>query len=204
MSGLAHASGPRAGDGAAGWLVCVVGPSGAGKDTVIAAARAELAGDPAFLFPRRLVTRARSPWEDHESLSEEAFAAGVSRGAFALHWRAHGLGYALPRTLIDEVRGGRVAVCNLSRTRIAAAREHFGRVGVVLVTAPPEVIAARLAARGRESAETIAGRLGRADAVGGDVAPDLVIRNTGTVAAGGQHLVAYLKELAAAAAPPPE
>src|SRR6266699_2369727 len=48
-----------------GALVLVVGPSGAGKDTLIAMARASCADDAATVFPRRIVTRARSDAEDH-------------------------------------------------------------------------------------------------------------------------------------------
>ena len=78
----------------AGRLVLVVGPSGAGKDTLIAAGRAALGEDPRFVFPRRVVTRpAVAALEDHESVSPEAFAAARQAGAFALDWEAHGLCY---------------------------------------------------------------------------------------------------------------
>lgn len=180
---------------ASGCFVCVVGPSGAGKDTIIDHARAALADEPAFVFPRRLVTRQGSAWEDHDSLSEEAFAAGVADGAFSLHWRAHGLGYALAGDLVERVDAGQVVICNLSRTRVGAARARFGRVGVVLVTAPLDTIAARLAGRGRETAETIAARLERGDAVSLDATPDVTIENVGSVEAAGARFVSYLRSL---------
>ena len=40
-----------------GWLVLIVGPSGAGKDTLIKIARRNLANEGRVKFPRRVVTR---------------------------------------------------------------------------------------------------------------------------------------------------
>ena len=100
---------------------------------------------------------------------------------------------ALPLALRDRVHSGVHAVCNLSRSSIADARQNFPAVAVVLVTAPAEVIAARLAARGRESADLIRARLARRidreDALG----PDLIITNDGPVEAAIDRLVAYLR-----------
>jgi ribose 1,5-bisphosphokinase len=88
---------------APGRLVLVVGPSGAGKDTVINGARAALASDPRIVFPRRVVTRPSSASEDHDSLSDKAFDCAVSNGAFALHWEAHGHKYGVPRTIDNDI-----------------------------------------------------------------------------------------------------
>ena len=78
-----------------GGFVLVVGPSGAGKDTVIAGARAALEGEPRLLFPRRVVTRLASEWEAHDSLDEAGFRRAEAAGAFAQSWRAHGLCYGI-------------------------------------------------------------------------------------------------------------
>jgi phosphonate metabolism protein PhnN/1,5-bisphosphokinase (PRPP-forming) len=146
----------------AGTLVLVVGPSGAGKDTLIAAARTALADDPRFVFPRREVTRpAVAAVEDHESVSEAAFAMRLARGAYALSWEAHGLRYGLPASIADDIAAGRIAVCNGSRSMAKAAAARFPRTRVVLIEAAPEVRAARLAGRGRENAAEIAARLRR-------------------------------------------
>src|SRR5205814_1958275 len=79
-----------------GELVLIVGPSGAGKDTLIGLVRDRLAGDPAVVFPRRVVTRAPSPDEENEFLTETEFARRAQAGAFALSWGAHGLHYGVP------------------------------------------------------------------------------------------------------------
>jgi ribose 1,5-bisphosphokinase len=170
-----------------GVFVCVVGPSGAGKDTLIRYAETRLGQDPDVLFVRRLVTRASGTFEEHDSLSETAFTDGVARKAFALAWRAHGLGYAVPVSALAAVERGAVAVCNLSRSAVAEARRVFSRVEAVLVTASADVIAARLAARGRESMAAVEERLRRE--VAGDFSPNAIIVNDGPIAAGGNALV---------------
>ena len=147
---------------AAGALVLVVGPSGAGKDTLIAGAQAALAENGRFVFPRRIVTRvAIKALEDHDSVAPDLFAAERGRGAYALDWQAHGLNYALPIGIEAEMAEGRVVVANVSRHVVPAALEKYGNGHVLLVTARPEIRAARLAGRGRESAEDVAARLRR-------------------------------------------
>jgi phosphonate metabolism protein PhnN/1,5-bisphosphokinase (PRPP-forming) len=138
-------------------LVLVVGPSGAGKDTVLALARSALAGDARFRFVRRVITRpAVAGGEDHEAVSDDTFA----RRSFALQWRAHGLSYGIPQDVTHDLARGIVVVANVSREIIALAANRFP-VRVIEVTAPFAVLAARLAARGRETPDDIAQRLAR-------------------------------------------
>ena len=158
---------PGTAGGARGGFVLVVGPSGAGKDMVIAGARAELARDPRFVFPRRLVTRPPSVHEDNAEITEAAFARGVAEGTFPLHWRAHGLGYAIPAEALAAAAQGRVVVCNVSRRVVEAARRALPGVHVVAVTAAPEILAERLAARERPQDGDLAARLARAVRDGG-------------------------------------
>ncbi len=63
-----------------GRLILVVGPSGAGKDTIIDGAKEACAGNPAIVFPRRVVTRAVSATEDHDTLDDAAFDRAVNDG----------------------------------------------------------------------------------------------------------------------------
>lgn len=175
-----------------GRVVLVVGPSGAGKDAVIGAARAQLAGDGGFAFPTRVVTRAPNAAEDHATLSRQAFEAQLAEAAFALHWEAHGLLYGIPRTIDGDVGEGRTVLFNASRSAIGAARRRYGRVGVVLIDAPPEVRAARLAARGREQGQEIAARVERVVAGFSAAEVDLAIDNSGTLAQACGSLCAWL------------
>ena len=185
-----------------GRLVVVVGPSGAGKDTLLAAASMRLAGEPAFVFPRRVVTRAATAAEDHLTISEREFAQAASRGDFAFWWEAHGLKYALPATIDGDIRAGRTAVCNVSRAIVSALRQRYARLVVVLVTAPAEVLASRLAGRGRTSDGNLTQRLGREAPPTAEFAPDHVIDNAGDVASGVAHFLFALTDPSAAPAPP--
>lgn len=138
-------------------LIAVVGPSGAGKDTVLEGLRAALAGEPRFVFIRRSITRpAEAGGEAHEALTPAEFA---SRD-FALQWQAHGLHYGIPRGMEAELAAGRVVLANLSRGMLPEAAARYPLV-VLEVSAPPAILAARLAARGRETEADIAARLAR-------------------------------------------
>lgn len=162
-----------------GRLVLVVGPSGAGKDTLIGLARAACADDGTIVFPRRVVTREPSSFEDNEQVSLEAFRQAQAQGEFAVHWEAHSHCYALRRAIEDQLRAGRAVVANVSRTVVEAMRRAYADVLVVSITAPPEILSQRLSARARGSDGQIADRLRRAvdDAA---AAPDVTIMNVGS------------------------
>jgi ribose 1,5-bisphosphokinase len=157
-------------------LICVVGPSGAGKDTLLDAARHALADDQRFRFVRRVITRpAEAGGEAHEAGTEAEFA----QRDFALQWQAHGLSYGIPATAINDVA---VAVASVSRTVIAVAASRFP-VRVIEVIAPPEILAARLASRRRESATDIAERLARTVPLPPGIPVDTVV-NDGSLESG--------------------
>jgi ribose 1,5-bisphosphokinase len=191
----ANDTGPaKAGPGA---LVLVVGPSGAGKDTLIRLARERLDDDPGVVFPRRLITREPDDTEPSDAVSPAKLDLLVGLGRTALHWRAHGLGYAIPETADTAISDGKVVVANVSRQVIEAALAKYARVTVVLVTAPKEVLAARLAARGREPLADIMARLDRATDPLPAVPSLVVIQNLGAPEDGAERLVEVIRELQA-------
>jgi ribose 1,5-bisphosphokinase len=162
-----------------GRLVLVVGPSGAGKDTLIGLARVACADDGNIVFPRRVVTREPSSFEDNEQVSLEAFRQAQAQREFAIHWEAHSHCYALRRAIDDQLRAGRAVVANVSRTVVEAMRRAYTDVLVVSITAPSEILSQRLAARARGSDGQIADRLRRA--VDDPAAtPDFTIMNVGS------------------------
>jgi len=175
-------------------LVLVVGPSGAGKDTLLDAARQALEGDPRFRFVRRVITRpAEAGGENHEAVTEADFTTRD----FALAWQAHGLRYGIPADIVPDLDAGRVVVANVSRAIIADAARRFP-VTVIEITAPPDILAARLAARGRESAADVATRLARNVAVPQGVPIDTVM-NDATPETGVSRFLAALNRAASAA-----
>lgn len=179
-----------------GALVLVVGPSGAGKDTLMEAARAALAGDGRFCFARRLITRrAMAGAEDHDSCGEAEFAEARARGELALSWRAHGLSYGIPARELGGIARGQVVIVNISRAQIAQAERLAARVVVVNITAPNDVLARRLAARGRESEADIAARLAREAPLRTERAELVSIQNDRSVAEAANEFVALLKGL---------
>lgn len=180
----------------AGGFVLVVGPSGAGKDSLITHARKALADNAGVVFPRRLVTRPSSAAEQHDSIDEETFAAASAAGKYALFWRAHGLGYAIPNSVLDDVHAGRMVVCNVSRRIIPWARLHLANVAVVEVTAPKDVLYARLAARARPEDGDIEQRLARSLETWTTV--DEKITNDASVEEAGRELVNFIVRHAAA------
>ena len=172
-------------------LVLVVGPSGAGKDSLLNAARRDLASDPRFRFVRRAITRAADPdGENHEPVTEAEF---LTRD-FALQWGAHGLRYGIPADIAVDIACGVAVVANVSRGVIETAAAQYPTRGIE-VTAPPEVLAARLAARGRESAADVAARLARAVALPSAVPVDRVM-NDSTLAEGVARFLAALTRAA--------
>ncbi len=160
-----------------GVLFLVVGPSGVGKDSLIDGARHRLATDLAYHFPRRLITRqVDAGGEDHEAVTEAAFSLLERTGGFMLSWQAHGHRYGIPKSAEQALADGRSVIVNVSRQVVDQARACWSPLRVLVVSAPRDLLAARLAARGREQADDIERRLQRASAyvISGDDVREVV------------------------------
>ena len=177
-----------------GRLFYVVGASGVGKDSLMQYARDALDNAHTVVFAHRYITRAaKAGGENHIALTAVEFALRRRHGLFAMDWQSHGLHYAIGIEIDDWMAKGLTVVVNGSRSYLPVARKRYPGMSVIWISAGPQLIAARLARRGRESRAEIAARLARnsrveAEPPGGA----LQIRNDGALESAGGRLVALL------------
>ena len=179
-----------------GPLVYVMGPSGAGKDSVMGRARALLSDDAPVVFAHRYITRpAEAGGENHVALSAAEFAMRREHGLFAFHWQAHGNHYGIGREIYAWRNAGLTVV-------VSGSREHFQKLGgldddthPVLITASPERLSERLTARGREDATAAAQRIGRSEAYDVNDPRLVTIVNDGALETAAQAFVSLLATL---------
>jgi ribose 1,5-bisphosphokinase len=171
-------------------MIVVVGPSGAGKDTLMAYAARFFDGRDDVIFARRVITRdSTAGGEDHDSVCDAEFEEMQAAGRFAVSWQAHGLCYGIPAETRTAVCNGAVVVANGSRSALGVFAQAYPSLLIINVTARPEVLAARLEARGRESREDILRRLQRSSLeVRGDYTV-VTIDNSGDMESAGKAMV---------------
>jgi ribose 1,5-bisphosphokinase len=143
-----------------GRLIYVMGPSGAGKDSLLDFARARVKSEP-ILFAHRYITRPGGKGEEHVALTVEEFGLRSALGLFALDWSSHGLHYGIGIEVDAWLARGCAVVVNGSRQHVHRTLERYPATDVVHIDAAPHVLEARLGARARESAEQVAARLAR-------------------------------------------
>src|SRR5262249_11831723 len=133
--------------------------------------------------------------ENHVALTREEFALRRAHGLFAFHWQAHGNYYAIGREIYAWRSAGLTVV-------VSGSREHFQKMGgldddtyPVLITASPERLAERLAARGREDAAAAAERIGRGEAYGVTDHRLVTIINDGAIETAAEAFVSLIAKL---------
>ena len=78
-----------------------------------------------------------------------------------MNWQAHGLSYGIPADVLTNTQNGQHYIANLSRGVLQEAANKFPEFVVIQLTASIEILAQRLALRGRECEDVIANRLAR-------------------------------------------
>ena len=165
-----------------GALVYVMGPSGAGKDSVLDRARAMVSADLPIVFAHRYITRpADTGGENHVALSPAEFALRRAYDLFAFHWQAHGNDYGIGHEIHAWRRAGLAVVVSGSREHFRAMNGIDEATVPVLITAPAERLKERLLTRGREGAIAADERLRRGLADDLDVAGAVTIINDGAL-----------------------
>ncbi|MGV1761527.1 phosphonate metabolism protein/1,5-bisphosphokinase (PRPP-forming) PhnN [Rhizobium sp. A22-96] len=183
-------------DAATGVMAVVVGPSGAGKDTLMNLAARHFAGRPDIHFVRRVITRDGDAGnEDHRSVSDADFDAMEKAGAFAVSWEAHGLKYGIPADVFDELARGNLVIANGSRSALHHFEAAFPRLKIINITATREVLAERLIARGRENREDVLKRLERSALTVQGSYDVTDIDNSGTLEEAEQAIISALETL---------
>lgn len=143
-------------------LVYVIGPSGAGKDSVLQGLRQAWPQAAAAHWSRRTITRpVQAGGEQHEAVDASAYEQLCQANAFAMQWQANGLCYGVRHEELHPLQSGRWVFVNGSRAWLPELLSHWPWATVVHIGAAQEVLARRLAARGRESVEAVAARLAR-------------------------------------------
>ncbi|MFP5466732.1 MAG: phosphonate metabolism protein/1,5-bisphosphokinase (PRPP-forming) PhnN [Gammaproteobacteria bacterium] len=163
-------------------LVYVIGPSGAGKDSVLQGLRQTWPEAASAHWARRTITRdAQAGGEQHEAVDADTFVQLARAQAFAMHWTANGLSYGVRHAELQALRQGGWVFVNGSRGWLSRLLVQWPQATVVHIGASPDVLARRLAARGRENADAVAQRLARQVTL--DLPPDSIrIENNGALA----------------------
>lgn len=178
---------------AEGKLFYVIGPSGSGKDSLMRYGRERLAGSPDVVFAHRYITRpVELHGENHVALSETEFDARLAASLFAMHWGSHGLRYGIGREINLWLAKGCNVVMNGSREYLPEARRGYPALIPVLVAVSPEVLAARLRARGRETEDQITRRLERSRQFVRPEGQVETIQNDGELREAGERFVQLL------------
>lgn len=170
-------------------LIYVMGPSGAGKDSVLDWLRENLPPGMQVHWAQRTITRpASAGGEAHEASDAEGFEHLRRQGAFALDWHANGLHYGIRHTELARLQQGHWVLVNGSRGHLPHALQSHPGLQVVHITADPATLVQRLTQRQRETPEEIQHRVARASAF---VVPKgaIEILNNGTLAEAGRALL---------------
>jgi ribose 1,5-bisphosphokinase len=184
-----------------GRLVYLIGASGAGKDSLIDAARPGLA-ERNVQVVRRVITRsAEASGEQAVGVSRDVFERMAGEGKFALHWSANGLLYGIPAEIDLALARGQWVLVNGSRGYLPHALGKYPDLLVVLVTVSTDVLRSRLIARGRETPAEIEARLARnerlhhtTEAWQGEALPLYPVDNSTTLSAATAALLALIDQ----------
>ncbi|MDD2060816.1 phosphonate metabolism protein/1,5-bisphosphokinase (PRPP-forming) PhnN [Pseudomonas sp. GD03860] len=191
---MQHDASAAPGTAIPGRLIYLMGPSGAGKDSLIDAARATLLANQVQIAQRVITRSAEAKGEKALGVCAERFEQLCAEGAFALHWRANGLAYGIPVEIDTWLAKGHAVLVNGSRAHLANARERYPDLLAILLTVDRRVLRQRLLARGRESVEDIERRLARSQQLSLHDSTVHLLDNSTALEAAVKRLIALLRD----------
>jgi ribose 1,5-bisphosphokinase len=178
-------------------LIYVVGPSGAGKDSLMRWLRERSVRQPRLHWARRTVTR---PSHDSStgdiSLDEASFSKTVLAGGFALQWQANGLRYGIPHEELTPILTQQWVFINGSRAHLETCAARYPGMTILHITADPAVLRQRLLQRGRESQTMVETRIQRAPLLAAPAQSILMeVFNNSDIEEAGQQMLQQLERL---------
>ncbi len=180
---------------ASGRLFFFVGPSGAGKDTLLQWVQARIPEHAELVFAQRVITRPQQPGDTHEAVDHSTFWRLAAAGQFAMIWEVNGLCYGVRRSIEADLKAGRDVVINGSREYVPQLQQLFPQAQVIWLEADEALLRERLMARGRETGPALLRRISRATQF---AAPDshqvIRIDNSGQLELAGQRILQILKK----------
>jgi guanylate kinase len=141
-------------------LVIISGPSGVGKDTIIAALRAR-PRDPDYHYVVTCTTRPRRPGEidgvSYHFMTSKAFLALRDRGGLLEANEVHGNWYGTPRAQVREaLAAGHDVILKIDVQGAQQVKERVPNALLVFVVPPSlETLFGRLRARATETADEL-------------------------------------------------
>jgi ribose 1,5-bisphosphokinase len=178
---------------ASGRLFFLVGPSGAGKDTLLQWLQQHIGADAGVVFARRTITRPTHPSESHQPVDTATFWQLAAAGHFSMMWQANGLCYGIPRGIETDLKAGRDVIINGSREYLPQLRKLFPHAQVIWIEADAGKIRQRIESRQREAGAALLKRLERAMQFTPPQEEDVIrLDNSGPVEVAGRRMLEIL------------
>jgi ribose 1,5-bisphosphokinase len=181
-------------------LIYVVGPSGAGKDSLLNWLREQTPQFAPVHWAKRTINRLNTDKESsdlHEGVDSDEFESLLAKGVFAMQWEANTHRYGIRRSELSLLNNlTHVILVNGSRLYMPIAASLYPGLTFLHITAKPSVLRERIHLRGRESVEEINARLNRQIEL---IVPNgcqlMEVHNDSTLESAGQQLIAQLQTL---------
>lgn len=141
----------------AGKLFVLAAPSGCGKTTLVyqlvGAVRPQCVLERVITYTSRQARPIDRPGLDYHFISEQEFQERIKQNFF-LEWStAYGNYYGTPRTLIDHVESGKLAIAVVDHAGVQSITRYYQKTVGIWLT-PPSFLALEQRLRGRGTEET--------------------------------------------------